>query len=387
MSDIQEYISKDTENLEEWAEFYKMQEILSNETEYTLQETQIQIETQQNVERLKQKINKENFNNYMSMKWTPVESQSPEVQYLAQNILRPAEETELTRKQKRYKEIKTQLIEAIKKANILKIVFLVTRLFKEFLGLSERTINVSKDLNYEPNEGDKNFFINAITATLDPEKRSRLAYFLWKIKDKENKEILKEKWIDKPSQFQLFLQNCKPWQLILTNGKSIQSNWDEMFFKANQIVSWARWCHSAVISDIIKENWVIIDAKIIQASWTWIQEISLKKYLQENYAYSDLLLWTFQPPEKWNDIVNRCKKYVWNDYSNINLLSSIVFDNSYWDENEFNKQEKNKYCSDFVFTVMGETWLELPDPHTMPADLLWTSSINPEYCSYCDNFL
>jgi hypothetical protein len=40
----------------------------SNEAEHTLQSTQVQIETQQHAEQLKQDINKESFCNYMNQK-------------------------------------------------------------------------------------------------------------------------------------------------------------------------------------------------------------------------------------------------------------------------------------------------------------------------------
>ena len=113
----------------------------------------------------------------------------------------------------------------------------------------------------------------------------------------------------------------------------------------------------------------------------------MKKYFQENYINSDLLLGTFQPPEKWKDVINKCKKYVWSKFSQFNLVSNIIFDKTYWGKKEFKEQEKNKYCSELVFTWMQESGLELPYPHVTPADLLSTSAVNPEYCCYCDSFL
>ncbi len=364
-----------------WAEVSEVHEMTSNEAEHTLQSTQVQIETQQHAEQLKQDINKESFCNYMNQKWTPLESQSQEIQDITQTILWPSGENELTKKQKEFNGIKSELIDGIKSKDIKKIRSSVWKLLKNFLKSFTRRINIGHNINYTPNENDKNYLINAISATLDPEKRSSLTYLLWKIKDEETKQNLKEKGIENPSQFQLFLQNCKPWQLILTNGESTWAKRHSIFSKATQIVSWARWCHAAVISEIKEENWIITDATIVQATWKGIEEISLKENFKQTYKNSDLLLWTFQPPEKWSDVVNKCKNYIWWKYSQINLVADTILDNLH-----ISKQKRNKYCSELVFTWMQEAWLELPDPHTTPADLLSTNAIVPEYCCYCDNF-
>lgn len=381
MTDSKETAAQNTESAVQWAEISEIHETTSNETEHALQSTQVQIETQQNTEKLKQNITRESFCNYMNQNWTPFESQSQEIQNLTQQILWPPEETELTTEQKKYNEIKSELVDAIKSGNVFKITSSVRKLLKEFLWSFTRKINIWNNINYTPNEKDKNYLINAITATLDPEKRSRLTHLLWKIKDKETKQKFKEKWIENPSQFQLFLQNCRPWQLILTNGESTWAKWHATFSKATQIVSWARWCHAAVISDIKEENWIITDATIVQATWKWIEEVSLKESFKETYKNSDLLLWIFQPPEKWNNVVNSCKNYIWWKYSQINLVADTILDTL-----QISKQKRNKYCSELVFTWMQEAWLELPDPHTTPADLLSTNAITPEYCCYCDNF-
>lgn len=364
-----------------WDEVSEIHETTSNEAEHALQSTQIQIETQQSAEALKQNVTKESFCNYMNQKWTPLESQSQEIQNLTQQILWPSSETELTTEQKKYSEIKSELVDGIKNKDFGKIKLSVTKLLKEFLWSFTRKLNIWNEINYTPDKKDKDYLINAITATLDPEKRSYLTYLLWKIKDEETKENLKQKGIENPSQFQLFLQNCKPWQLILTNGESTWAKWHARFSKATQIVSWARWCHAAVISNIKEENWIITDATIVQATWKWIEETSLKENFQQTYKNSDLLLWTFQPPEKWNDVVNSCKNYIWWKYSQINLVADTILDTLH-----ISRQKRNKYCSELVFTWMQEAWLELPDPHTTPADLLSTNAITPEYCCYCDKF-
>ena len=381
MSDSQETIQY-AEQQAQLAEFSEKN--ITNEIEYTQQSILAQNETQESAQRLKQNISRENFCNYVNQKWTPLESQSQEIQNLTQQILWPTNEVELTTEQKKYNDIKSDLIDGIKNTNIPKIVSSVTKLLREFLWSFTRKINIGNNVNYTPNENDKNYLINAISATLDPEKRSQLTYLLWKIKDEETKESLKEKWINNPSQFQLFLQNCKPWQLILTNTESTWAKWHATFSKATQIVSWARRCHAAVISDVKEENGVIVDATLVQATWDGIEEISLKDCFKRKYKYGDLLLWTFQPPEKWDDVVNKCKNYIWGKYSQINLVADTIFENV--DRFHIHRQEKNKYCSELVFTWMQEAWLELPDPHTTPADLLSTNAITPEYCCYCDNF-
>ena len=387
MADSEETIQH-TENSTQWTEVSEIQETTSNETQYTFQSTQVEIDTQQNTERLKQNIARESFCNYMNQRWTPLESQSQEIQNLTQQILWPPEEAELTTEQKKYNEIKSELIDALNNTDIPKIISSVSKLLKEFLRSSsfKRKMDIRSGINYTPNENDKDYIINAIGATLDPEKRSRLTYLLWKIKDEETKQNLKEKWIEEPSQFQLFLQNCKPWQLILTNAESTWSKWHATFSKATQIVSWARRCHAAVISDVKEENWIISDATIIQATWKWIEEISLKDCFKEKYKYGDFLLGTFQPPEKWDDVVNSCKSYIWWKYSQINLVADTILNDPMLDKFHISKQAKNKYCSELVFTWMQEAWLELPNPHTTPADLLSTNAITPEYCCYCDIF-
>ena len=361
-----------------------------NEAERDIKTTEVVIQTQQKIDwaksEISQEINKQDFIQNMKESWTPFESQSPEIQALTEEILWPKSELELTAKQKKYNEIKSELVDGLKgnPPNIKKIISSVRKLLRNFLSWFTRRKNIGENINYTPNAQDKDYLINTISATLDPEKRSQLTYLLGKIKDEENKEKLKEKWIENPSQFQLFLQNCKPWQMILTNAESTWPKLHEKFSQATQIVSWARWCHAAVISDIKEENWIITDATIVQATWKWIEEISLKTSFNEIYKNGDLLLWTFQPPEKWEDVVNSCKNYIWWKYSQINLVADTIFDRV----NPFHlhKQEKNKYCSELVFTWMQEAWLKLPDPHTTPADLLSTSAVTPEYCCYCEKF-
>ena len=385
MSNQQETTVQNIEETTLWTDISEVYETTSNEIEHIQESAHVQTETQQNAEQLKQDIDRESFYNYMNNKWTPIESQSQEIQELTQQILWPSKETEITTKQRKYNEIKSELIDSIKKADVNKIISSVWKLLGAFFGWFTRKMNIGKDINYTPNENDKDYLINAISITLDPEKRSHLTYLLWRIKDKKTEENLKERWINNPNQFQLFLQNCKPWQLILTNGESTWAAWHAAFSKATQIVSWSRWCHAAVISEIKEENWIITDATIIQATWKGIEEVSLKEMCWEKYKCSDLLLWTFQPPEKWDDVVNACKSYVWWKYSQLNLVADTILKDPQI-KVPFYRQKRNKYCSELVFTWMKEVWLDLPDPHTTPADLLSTKSITPEYCCYCDSF-
>ena len=350
-------------------------------TKAWIEKYQSKIQTRQEISGIKQEIDKQSFINYMEENWTPLESQSKEIQNLTQEILRPQGELELTQKQQKYNEIKSELLDGIKNKNAIQIASSVGKLLKEFLGSFKRKLNIWNNINYTPNQADKEYLINAIKATLNPEKRSELTYLFWRIKDEENKEKLREKWIENPSQFQLFLQNCKPWQLILINGNSTWAKRHERFNAATQIVSWSRWCHAAIISGIKEENGIIVDATIVQADSKWIKEASLKEYVNSDYKSGDLLLWTFQPPEKWEDVVHSCKSYIWWKYSQINLVADTILD-----ELHISKQKRNKYCSELVFTWMQEAGLDLPDPHTTPADLLSTNAIAPEYCCYCDNF-
>ena len=175
--------------------------------------------------------------------------------------------------------------------------------------------------------------------------------------------------------------------MLLTNAESTWAKRHARFSKATQIVSGARRCHAAVISWIQQDNnGVITDASIIQATWKWIKEVSLKDYIQKEYKNSDFLVWTFQPPEKWNDVINKCKNYIWWKYSQVNLVADTLLNDPRIHRSLLHKQAKKKYCSELVFTWMQEAWLQLPDPHTTPADLLSTHAVTPEYCCYCDNF-
>lgn len=311
---------------------------------------------------------------------------SPEIIELTQKILNPPEESELTKEQQDYKRLKDKLNEAVKSKKLSEITSSVKELLKLFLKWYERKINIWSSITYSPQEKDEAYLINLISTEIqDPEKRSTLTYLLWKIKDEKEKQNLKEKWIENPTQFQLFLQNCKPWQLLLTNWESTSKNKrHETFSKATQIVSWARRCHAAVISEVIEENWIIKDVKIVQATGEWIKETTLKDYFKKTYTSSDLLVWSFNPPDKGEAVVNHCKSYIWNQYSQKNLVADTILNNI--GNISIKKEEKKKYCSELVFTWMQEAGLELPDPHTTPADLLSTKAIVPEYCCYCDKF-
>ena len=104
-----------------WVENSEEQEKVMNETQRDLWSTQVQLETQQSTQQLKQDIDKDNFCNYMREHWTDFESQPPEIKNLMQKILWPSEEVWLTKEKQKYNELKSELFEAIKRGNLVKI--------------------------------------------------------------------------------------------------------------------------------------------------------------------------------------------------------------------------------------------------------------------------
>lgn len=259
-----------------------------------------------------------------------------------------------------------------------------------------RVINLWKWLDYEWDEWDFEYLQSAIDTVLDPEQRSKFTYLISKIKDKRMKNELSWKGIENPSSFNLLLQQCKPWQVMLTNA--LDSEWNSSNFKyATQAVSWSRWCHALFISEVIKDsNWVIIDAKIIQSTlkW-WVYETKLKDYIKSNYSAADFLLADL-PKWKSDEVINNARYKIWEKYDRISIVTDSIFwgdiDKSYdvggWSTNiKSNLLWNNKaYCSELVFDAMEKAWLKMPEPHMSPADLLMTDQITPQYACYCDNF-
>ena len=261
-----------------------------------------------------------------------------------------------------------------------------------------RVIGIGKWLDYEWDELDFEYLQSAIDTVLDPERRSKLTYLISKIKDKREKTELSWKWVENPSQFDLMLQQCKPWQIMLTNA--LDSEWESWSFKyATQAVSWSRWCHALVISDVIKDNnWVITDAKIIQSTlkW-WVHETRLKEYIKSSYSASDFLL-AGVPEWKANDIISSARSKIWQKYDRVSIVTDTIIwiDVDKWFQPEgwsllgsakSNLLWNNKaYCSELVFDAMGNAWLTMPEPHMSPSDILTTDEIKPQYACYCDKF-
>ena len=252
-----------------------------------------------------------------------------------------------------------------------------------------RVIDIGKGINYEWDERDVKYLESAIATVLEPEKRSELTYLLSKIKDKHMKESLKEKWLENPSQFDLFLQQCEPGQIMLTNALDLEW-WSSSFKFATQAVSWARRCHALIIEDVIKDNdWRITDAKIIQSTLKWgVHETTLKKYISENYSSSDLLLANV-PEDSRKSLINSAKSKIGQKYDKI----SIVTDSILWDALDWfewwivSVPWKNKaYCSELVFDAMEKSWIRMPEPHMSPSDLLLSDEVSPQYTCYCDKF-
>ena len=150
MSNTQKTLQETPQKIEDtnlWSEVSEVLESTSNEAKFSQQSTEIQIETQQSTETLKQDITKNSFCNYMKQNWTPLESQSQEIQNLTQQILRPKTEQNLTKEQKEYSQIKSSLLDSIKKFNITWIIKWVKSLITKFFKSSERKINIWKYIN------------------------------------------------------------------------------------------------------------------------------------------------------------------------------------------------------------------------------------------------
>lgn len=327
--------------------------------------------------------------------WT-IDNCSEWLQSNVKNIL--SQEDELKKESNKISDQKYNLIQDLMQWNfswaVSKFIDIVKSFFKR--KKNWRIINIWKWINYEGDEKDVNYLESAINTVLDPEQRSKLTYLLSKIKDKHTKEWLKEKWMENPSQFDLLMQQLQPWQIMLTNALDLE--WQSWIFKfATQAVSWSRWCHALIISDVIKDsNGIITDAKIIQSTlkW-WVHETTLKKYIKENYSSSDFLL-ANTPKEKREDIISNAKSQIWQKYDRVSIVTdSIVWIDvdkwtsqtnwSFLDKARSNFLWKNKaYCSELVFDAIDKSGLKMPQPHMSPSDLLMTDEITPQYACYCN---
>jgi len=246
-----------------------------------------------------------------------------------------------------------------------------------------RIINIWKNISYEWINKDGKYLESKIKQISNPEEKSVIAYLLWKIKDKKMKKKFK-KFGKTPNQFDLLLQQCRKWEIMLTNG--INLDWTSSLFKdLTQAVSWSRRCHCLIISDVIKDkHWIIKDLKVIQSTLNWwVHEITFRKYIKENYSKSDFLLASF-PKDKTNPIIINAKNHIWQKYDRIAMILDII---TWWDFKYLWKDLKdiNKtYCTALIFDAIKKSDYDIPKFHLTPADILSIEGLIPEYACYCD---
>lgn len=284
-----------------------------------------------------------------------------------------------------YKERK-HLLKCLKKIKLIwaiKSAYSILLLFFTKEKSHRRIINIWKNINYKWIDNDSHYFESIIKQTSNSEKKSIVTYLLWKIKDKKMIKKFNQLW-KKPTQFELLLQQCKKWQIMLTNA--LNPDWSSSFFKElTQAISWSRWCHCLIISDILKDkHWIVKDLKIIQSTldW-WVHEVSFKKYIKENYSKADFLLASF-PKDRRKPIILNAKNYIWKKYDRMAILLDII---TWWDFKYLWKdlQDINKtYCTGLVFDALEKSKFNIPKYHLTPSDILLIDKITPEYACYCD---
>lgn len=246
-----------------------------------------------------------------------------------------------------------------------------------------RLINIWKNIGYKWIDKDKKYLETIINQISTPEKKSEMAYLLWKIKDKKIKKKMK-KFGKKPDQLELLLQQCKRWEIMLTNWLNL--DWSSSLFKElTQAVSGSRRCHSLIISDVIKDkHWTVKDLKVIQSTLNgWVHEITFRKYIKENYSKSDFLLASF-PEDKVEQIILNAKNHIWQKYDRISMILDIVT----WGDFKYlwkDIQDINKtYCTALVFDAVWKSGYDIPKSHLTPSDILLIKDLIPEYACYCD---
>ena len=246
-----------------------------------------------------------------------------------------------------------------------------------------RIINIWENIQYKWNDSDADYLEHAIKSISNPEKKSIITYLLSKIKDKKMEKKLK-KLGKNPSQLDLLLQQCKKWQIMLTNWLNTDgSSW---FFKElTQTVSGSRRCHSLIISGVIKDKkWLVKDLRVIQSTLNgWVHEISFRKYIKENYSESDFLVASL-PKNKITPIILNAKNHIWQKYDRLAMILDIV---TWWDFKYLNKdiQDINKtYCTALVFDAIWKSGYDIPKSHLTPSDILLIKDLIPEYACYCD---
>lgn len=304
---------------------------------------------------------------------------------------------EIKEKYKWLNGLKKELIEQVRVWSFMWAVNTFIKIVKSFFGKKNegKIINLWNWINYQWDESDLKYLESAIETVLDPEKRSKLTYLLSKIKDKHTKDYLKEKWVENPSQFDLFLQHLKPGQVMLTNGLNPKEWKWTIFDQAIQATSDSRWCHSLIIEDVVEENWVIVDAKIIQSTFKeWVHETTLKKYVSEKFSSADFLVADL-PENKRDNIIQHARARIWEKYDKVSIVTDTIFqtdvDKWFSAENPDSIKAKtlwnNKaYCSELIFDAMENSDLKMPYPRISPSDLLMSDEISPQYACYCDNF-
>lgn len=313
---------------------------------------------------------------------------SPEMQQCAREILDWEKPLEMA--QSDFDEDRKGVADCIRKWEIIWAIKGIFNMVKSIIAskpLSNRQLWIGKNLNYSGDESDLPYLESAINNILDPEKRSEFTYLLSQIKDKVTKSDLQSKWIENPTQIDLFLQNCEPWQLLLTNGKDKKDRAKfNLFNAATQIVSWSRWCHAAVISDVKRnDKWVVTDVTIIHAHENsikkWVQEISFRDFINDGYSCSDFLLASFPNENISNNIIDATRRHMWEKYDAYSVVMDV------FNEEDVDGWKNGKsYCSELVFDAMSQCWCEMPKPHIAPADLLASWDITPKYACYCESF-
>lgn len=279
-----------------------------------------------------------------------------------------------------------KLLISLRKARLLcvvKSIYFILYLFLTKRGCHKRIVDIWRNIKYEWVESDALYLQHMIKIVKNPERKSKLAYLLWKIKDKRIKRKF-ERIGKLPTQIDLLLQQCKKWQIMLTNGLNL--DWSSSTFKdLTQTVSWCRWCHCLIISDVIKdERWIVRDLNIIHSTLnSWVHETSFRKYICDNYSKSDFLLASF-PRRKIDSIILNMRNHIWQKYDRISMMLDIL---AWWDTDSVKKNQNidKTYCTGLIFDAMQKSSCNIPKIHLTPSDLLLSEELTLEYACYCDN--
>ena len=284
-----------------------------------------------------------------------------------------------------FRKERKRLLDSMRSFRILwgiKSAYSILYLFFTKKKSHKRIINIWENINYDWIDGDISYIKYMLKKIQNPERRSKVAYLLWKIKDKRIKRKFNK--INKlPTQFDLLLQQCKKWQIMLTNWLNLNGS-SSIFKDLTQVVSGCRWCHCLIISDVIRDkNWIVSDLMVIQSTLdSWVHEISFKKYIWENYSKSDFLLASF-PRRKINPIILNIKNHIWQKYDKISMILDIL---AWGDVNSVKSlHDINKtYCAGLIFDAMKKSRCDVPESHLTPSDILLAKELTLEYACFCD---